>query len=152
MINIEYIQGERELLDSIKPLWDKLNNHHGVNCENFSEYFSKHTFEVRKKKFEDNNGKIKIDLVKDKEKVVNIGYCVSTINEELIGEIDSLYVDSEYRKFGIGDTLMKRALGWLNENNAKKKKIEVVEGNENVLSFYKRFGFHTKMLVLEETN
>ncbi|MGK0467383.1 GNAT family N-acetyltransferase [Clostridium sp.] len=80
----------------------------------------------------------------DKEKAVYIGYCINSINKDLIAEIESLFIEKNYRKYGLGDKLMNRSLEWLNSNQVKIKIIEVAEGNENVLKFYKKYGFYKK--------
>ena len=51
MSNINYINGNIELLDSVKPLWEKLNNHHKENSTNFSHNYEMFTFDFRKKNF-----------------------------------------------------------------------------------------------------
>jgi len=33
MNNLEFINGGRELLDLVQPLWEKLNKHHEVNSK-----------------------------------------------------------------------------------------------------------------------
>ncbi|WP_461614323.1 GNAT family N-acetyltransferase [Clostridium sp. Marseille-QA1073] len=150
MNNIAYINGGIELLDSIKPLWEKLNNHHRGNSNNFSHNYEKFTFELRKEKFYNKDLKVNIDLVKDLDRRTYIGYCISTINLDLVGEVDSLYLEREYRGQGIGEELMERALIYLNENDSKKKIIGVAEGNEEVLNFYKKFKFYKRTIILEE--
>ncbi|GAA0122613.1 MAG: GNAT family N-acetyltransferase [Clostridium argentinense] len=150
MSNINYINGNIELLDSVKPLWEKLNNHHKENSTNFSHNYEMFTFDFRKKKFYDKNLKVNVDLVEDLDKKTYIGYCISTINLELVGEIESLYLEKEYRNQGIGEELMNRALTYLNENGSKKKIIGVAEGNEKVLDFYKKFNFCKRTVILEE--
>ena len=95
---------------------------------------------------------IRVNLVKDKDTGQYIGYCVSTINKEMIGEIDSLYVEKEYRKHGIGNELMERALEWLDKNKVKSKIVVVGDGNENVIDFYNHYGFHTRKIVLEQVS
>jgi diamine N-acetyltransferase len=151
MNNFEFINGGRELLDLVQPLWEKLNKHHEINSNYFSDRFKNLKFEVRKNKFiKDNNLVVKIDLINDVEKGLYIGYCISTINKELIGEIDSLFVEKDYRKYGLGDKLMNRAIEWLNSNQVKTKIIGVAEGNENVLEFYKKYGFYKRRVILEQ--
>lgn len=153
MNNFEFVNGGRELLDFVQPLWEKLNKHHEDSSQFFSEKYKNNTFEVRKRKFiDEQNFEVNIDLIKDCEKELYIGYCISTLNKELVGEIDSLYVKKEYRKLGFGDILMKRGLEWLNINNAKTKIIAVAEGNERVLEFYKRYGFYKRRIILEQIN
>jgi ribosomal protein S18 acetylase RimI-like enzyme len=110
-------------------------------------------FEARKERFvKDNNLEVKIDLIKDTVKERYVGYCISTVNKDLVGEIDSLFVEKEYREYGLGDKLMNRALEWLNSYNVKTKIIGVAEGNENVLGFYKRYGFYKRRTILEQIN
>ncbi|VYU12317.1 Uncharacterised protein [Clostridium tertium] len=45
---------------------------------------------------------------------------------------------------------MQRAIEWLDDNKVKSKILGVVEGNENVLEFYKRHGFYKRTIVLEK--
>lgn len=151
MKKMEYIEGSLELLENVKPLWEKLNRHHKANTKYFAKRFDNITFGKRHKKFK-SSYKIKIDLVKDILSNTYIGYCISTVSEDLIGEIDSLYVEKEYRKFGVGDALMTRALDWLDEHKVNSKIIGVAEGNEIVLDFYKRYNFYPKTLILQQIN
>ncbi len=151
MSRFEFITGSVELVDFIKPLWEKLNEYHEVKSNYFSDKYKNNTFEKRKSKFISNNNlKVRIDLIKDIEKNLYIGYCISTIDVELTGEIDSLFIEEEYRKDGLGDKLMKEAIKWLDLNKVKTKVIVVAEGNEGVLEFYKRYGFYKRRIVLEQ--
>ncbi|WP_454051902.1 hypothetical protein [Clostridium sp. Marseille-Q7071] len=68
MNNIAYINGSIELLDLTKPLWEKLNNHHRRNSNNFSHNYERLTFELRKEKFYNKDLRVNIDLVKDLDK------------------------------------------------------------------------------------
>ncbi|MBS5938116.1 N-acetyltransferase [Clostridium sp.] len=150
MDNLEFVTGTKELIDLVKPLWEKLNKHHEVNSIYFSDKYKNNTFEKRKVKFlSDKTSKVKVDLIRDIEKDIYVGYCVSTVDLDLVGEIDSLFIEKEYRKYGLGDKLMQRAIEWLDDNKVKSKILGVVEGNENVLEFYKRHGFYKRTIVLE---
>lgn len=151
MNNFEIVSGSVELLDFVQPLWEKLKKHHEINSSYFSDSINVLTFQVRKNKFiKDKTLKVKIDLIKESKNELYIGYCISTINEDLAGEIDSLYVDKEYRKYGLGDKLMNSALEWLDSNQVKTKIIGVAEGNENVLEFYKKYGFYKRSVILQQ--
>ena len=151
MNTIEYITGGSELLEFIRPLWKKLNEHHQTNSIYFSERFKKLDFDTRKKKFMDDvNIKLRIDLVKDIERQIFVGYCISTITIDLVGEVDSLYIEPEYRKFGIGDELMKESLKWLDSKDVQTKIVGVAEGNEDVLNFYSKYGFYKRTTILEQ--
>ncbi|MGL6108453.1 GNAT family N-acetyltransferase [Romboutsia sp.] len=150
MSEFQFIEGDIELINYVKPLWEKLNEYHKINSTYFESRFINLKFEDRTSKFiNDDKMGVKVDLIKDLDKDLYIGYCISTINKELAGEIDSLFIEAEYRKYGLGDQLMNRALEWLNNKEAKTKKIVVAEGNENALEFYKKYNFYTKSIILE---
>ena len=152
MKKIEYISGNEDLLDSIGFLWKKLNKHHKNNSKHFLKKFSKFTFEARKKGLIDRakKGLMKIEIARDVEKNKNIGYCISTINDRNIGEIESLYIEPDYRKLGIGNKFMKNALDWMKLNKVKSICIGVSVGNEEVLSFYEKYGFLPRTIILEQ--
>ena len=153
MSKYQFVTGSIELLDDVKLLWEKLNEYHKSNSNYFESRFTKLKFEGRKNKFiNDNNVDIKVDLIKDEEINSYIGYCISTINKELVGEIDSLFIEKDYREYGLGDQLMIRALEWLDVKKVKSKIIVVAEGNENALEFYKKYDFYKKSMTLEQKN
>ena len=150
--NIEIVTGGMELLDSVKPLWEKLNTLHAEMSKNFSKSYQEWTFEDRKNdlivKAEDN--KLKVDLAFDREHEKNVGYCVSTIDEKNIGEIDSIFVEEKYRDHGLGEELMKSTLRWLDDQRVEEKYIAVAAGNEKAFKFYERFGFYPRRTVLSQ--
>lgn len=151
MNKIEFITGGTELLDYVQPLWEKLNIYHQVNSRHFPDKFKNLTFDMRKKKFmNDINTELRIDLVNDPENQAFVGYCISTTTIDLVGEIDSLYIEPAYRRFGIGDKLMSMSLGWLDSKNVRMKIIGVVEGNEQAFDFYRKYGFYERRTILQQ--
>jgi diamine N-acetyltransferase len=151
MNNFEFVNGGTELLDSVQPLWEKLNKYHESKSIYFKDAFKNFTFETRKSKFINNEHiKVNVDLIKDTSADLYIGYCISTLDKNLSGEIDSLFIDEKYHGFGLGDNLMKRALLWLDSNHAVKKVIGVASGNEGVLDFYEHYGFYKRSVILEQ--
>ena len=151
MNTIDFITGGTELLDYVQPLWEKLNKHHQINSRYFQDKFCNLTFDIRKKKLiNDINTELRIDLVKDPENHVFVGYCISTITIDLVGEINSLYIEPAYQKFGIGDKLMCKSLEWLDSKNVRMKIIGVAEGNEHAFDFYKKYGFYQRRTILEQ--
>lgn len=151
MNNFEFINGSTELLDLVQPLWEKLNKYHEGMSIYFKDAFKNFTFETRKSKFISNEHiKVNVDLIRNTNADLYIGYCISTLDKDLSGEIDSLFIDEKYRGFGLGDNLMKRALLWLDSNHAVKKVIGVASGNEGVLGFYKHYGFYKRKVILEQ--
>ena len=94
-------------------------------------------------------GSLRIDMVRDTFSGNYIGYCVTSVSAERQGEIESIYIEPEYRRSGIGDGLMKRALSWLENRSAGRKILGVAEGNERVFAFYSRYGFYPRTTILE---
>ncbi len=134
-------------IERIKPLWEKLNEMHLKDSQYFKDFYKCFTFEKRCEKF----FKIKddclfIELIEDKE--IPVGYCISTINKE-VGEIDSIYIDEKYRKFGFGKLLIKNSIKWLKENNCSKIFVAVAEGHESVFGFYRKYDFYPRMTYLQ---
>jgi len=149
--NIIYSSGNQTLLDRIKPLWQELNQHHLCRSPYFKEYYQNLTFEERKRVILQRlvgGGHIRVDLAFDSDTLA--GYCVSSIDRALTGEIDSIYVDETYRGRGIGTNLVKNALTWLNSKGSKKNIVSVGVGNEDAYSFYEKFDFYPRRTMLEQ--
>ncbi len=79
-----------------------------------------------------------------------VGYIVSSIDEEKIGEIESVIVDLAYRGNGVGGTLMRDTLAWMDANGAVEKIVEVSVGNEKAFGFYSKFGFCPRKTILKQ--
>ena len=150
-MNISYKELNNKDIDLIKPLWENLNSHHHELSTHFPERYKQFTFEERKEEIlkKAKNGILKIDIAKDENNDQYIGYCISSISKENIGEVDSIYLDEKYRSFGIGNQLMNRALNWMDEKGVKDKRIVVAIGNEEMLSFYEKFDFFPRHIILE---
>lgn len=152
MPEIEYIKKSRDDLDIIKPLWQKLNDHHKAVARYQKKHFATFTFDMRNQQLlkKSQGGALHIDLAQDSKTGKYVGYCVSTVNFEKQGEIESIYVEEGYRGYGIGDQLMIRALDWLEIMSAKRRILGVAEGNESVFGFYRRYNFYPRMTILEQ--
>jgi ribosomal protein S18 acetylase RimI-like enzyme len=153
-MNISYVELEKDRINLIKPLWEKLRDHHRKLSLYFPERYVEFTFQERKEDLlkKSENGILRIDTAYDETSEQFIGYCISSISDEKIGEVDSIYLDDKYRSSGIGDTLMKRSLSWMDQNGVETKRIMVAAGNENTLAFYSRYNFFPKHIILEQSN
>jgi ribosomal protein S18 acetylase RimI-like enzyme len=153
MPQIEFISADQNGLDRIKFLWEGLCEHHYKNSIHFKDRYAKMTFDLRKadllKKLD--HGKMRIDVAIESESKNPVGYCINTIIYEpaLEGEIDSLFVHPDFRRKGIAEKLMKLAQEWFDSNKVTSRKIVVAAGNEEVFSFYEKFGFYHKFSTLE---
>jgi ribosomal protein S18 acetylase RimI-like enzyme len=153
MSQINFISVDQSGLDKINSLWEGLCEHHYKKSINFKDRYEKMTFDSRKadllKKLE--HGKMRIDIALNTNTNEPVGYCINTIVYEptLEGEIDSLFVHTNFRKKGIAEKLMKLALEWFDLNNVVSRKIVVAAANEEVFPFYEKFGFYHKFSTLE---
>ncbi len=152
MKEIEYTSGSVQLIDRLKELWHELNEHHIRISTHFSADFKKFTFDARmsslKKKSEE--GDLFIDIAVYTKSNEDIGYCISSVNSDNQGEIDSIYIKPEFRNLGIASELMNRAISWLDSNNVDEKNIGVVAGNERTYKFYSKFGFLPRIILLRQ--
>lgn len=145
-VRIKDIRNDELIL--IKHLWEKLNQLHLQDSTYFKEHYESFTFEKRCEKFKGMEEKfIKIEVV-ETEKLGIIGYCISTIRQE-VGEIESLFIEAEFRKDGLGNLLVDSAIQWLKSNNCKKILVGVAEGHEDVFGFYMKKGFYPRLTYLE---
>lgn len=147
---IEYLVGKEEILNKVVVLWEKLNMHHERKSQHFKERFRDFTFKDRMDKILTNPNleDIRVEVAIINEKVV--GYCISSIIKDAIGEVESLYILPEYRGYKIGEKMMENAIKWLDENSVKTKKIKVAAGNEDVMSFYKKYRFFPESITLKQ--
>jgi ribosomal protein S18 acetylase RimI-like enzyme len=149
-MEIKYTCGNIELLDTIQPLWEKLNQHHEQVSPHFTADFRINSFEQRKARllhrYED--GQLRIYLAYHNDDLV--GYCISGIHTDSIGEIESIFISEDYRNHHIGYNLMRNALDWLGQQKVSSKVIEVAVGNEDAFKFYGRFGFFPRVTTLKQ--
>lgn len=153
-MSITYIELDSNQIDSIKHLWEKLRDQHRELSPYFPERYVELTFQERKEDLleKSEKGVLKIDAAYDESTERFIGYCISSISDEKIGEVDSIYLDKKYRSSGIGDALMKRSLDWMDQIGVETKRIMIAAGNENTLAFYSRYKFFPKHIILEQSN
>ncbi|MDN7023644.1 GNAT family N-acetyltransferase [Methanoculleus sp. FWC-SCC1] len=149
---IEYQTTDITGIEVIRPLWNRICEHHRIRARTFRSFFERTTFDDRKAYFARcaEAGDLRVDLASDPAAGRCVGYCVTSLSAERIGEIESLYVDVAYRSQGIGTTLVRRALMWLEENGSVENRVSVADGNEEAFAFYRRFGFSPRRTVFEQ--
>jgi len=94
---------------------------------------------------------MRVELARDEIGRI-IGYCVSSINSEMVGEVDSIYVTISARGLGIGTELMVGAMKWMDTLGVKRRVLMTIVGNEDVHEFYRKFGFYPKSVLLERSS
>lgn len=150
-MDICIVEKDIKEIELMKPLWEKLNSIHYDKSIYFKSRYDKFTFDKRidsiYKKAQ--KGIIKLDLLLDNDKGNYIGYCLSSIEGDL-GEIESIFIEKEYRKLGLGDKLMNNVLVWFQSKEIKNIEINVVYANDEALPFYNRYGFHIGNYILKK--
>jgi GNAT superfamily N-acetyltransferase len=143
MENIEIFQIDVSEIDSISNLWYSLYKYHAVKSIYFKDYFNNKEFDSWKSNFIHKSilSKPYIELVKDSSENKIIGFCICSINAQLEGFIELIFVHEDYRNQGIGGLLLSNALQWFDYKNVNSQKVFIVEGNEDVLNFYSKSGF-----------
>ncbi len=148
---IVYVTGGAELLDAVGLLWEKLNAHHAARSPYFAEDYAVRTFAERKAGLlkHPKSTLFRVELARDTETGHDVGYCVSLVTEDA-GVVESIFIEADYRRQGIGDTLMQHALDWMDGYNVPMKQVVVAVGNEEAFGFYVRYGFQARHTVLQQ--
>ncbi|KOA19415.1 acetyltransferase (GNAT) family protein [Clostridium homopropionicum DSM 5847] len=150
-MNIFLVEKDFTEIGLIQPLWEQLNLVHLDKSVYFKSKYEKFTFKQRiesiNKKAQ--TGIIKLDMLLDKDTENYIGYCLSSIEDNL-GEIESIYIENNYRKLGLGGKLMKSSLKWFKDHQVINISIGVAYGNDEALPFYRSFGFNIANYILKK--
>jgi len=147
---ISYKTGDESLIDEIGELWRELNQVHYEKSPHFKHLFGNFEFRERKQMYLSHAEKGKLFIVLAYDSGRKIGFCASSIVEG-VGEIESLYIKPDYRKSHIGKNLMEKSLDWIKLSGVKKILIKVAYGNEEVFSFYEKYGFKPRLTELFNT-
>jgi ribosomal protein S18 acetylase RimI-like enzyme len=150
-MNISIVEKDITEIEIIKPLWEKLNLIHLDKSVYFKSKYESFTFDKRMESIykKAQKGIIKLALLLDNDKRVYIGYCLSSIEEDL-GEVESIFIEKQYRKLGLGDKLMNNTLDWFESKGIKNIQINVVYANDGALPFYERHGFYIGNYILKK--
>jgi ribosomal protein S18 acetylase RimI-like enzyme len=147
---IRYVSGNGRILQRVAPLWRKLRAYHAARASAFAAEIATTRFGSREQGLLTKAGEegLRIDIAHDSTRETDVGYCISSVDSNGQGEIDSLFVDRRYRGRNIGQALMHRALAWLRKKRVRRIIVGVATGNEVVFSFYARFGFQPRATIL----
>ncbi len=139
--------GDKKLLNRLAPLWELLKKHHVSSSLHFPDQLQLCEFEPR---VEYLSGKslVMVEIISDNISNEDVGYCISSIDNENVGAIETIFIKDSYRSNKLGDILMQRSLDWLDLHYVKKKVLSVIIGNEDVLKFYQKFGFYPRTVSL----
>jgi len=150
-MKIIYIATDGKDLELITQLRQKQWQYHAERSPNFGKRIAQRSIkDVNTQLLEKASGGLLLDLARDAETGDLVGYCLSSIDVEWHGEIESIYLEPEYRRHRIGYKLVERALNWMDKKGVSRKKLVVGAGNEEVLDFYRRFNFEVRSINMEQ--
>ena len=147
-MNIEYSVTDEEEIDMVAPLWKNLNEHHGRLSQYFAYDYPSRTWEVRKEELLSEAAKLRVDIANNTDTKELVGYCISSITNDGLGEIDSIFVEADYRRFGIANHLISSALNWMEGLSITRIIVQILVGNEEVHPFYSRYGFLPRATIM----
>jgi ribosomal protein S18 acetylase RimI-like enzyme len=149
---IEYIYGGMELFTDTVPLRLRLLEHHSRMSQHFASYYSPARIEGTKQFLVECNARdsLHIGLARHIPTGRNVGFCISTVNAENVGEIFAIWVEDGFKNLAIGTALSEKALVWLRSMNPKHLEIHILFENAKVRSFYERLGFFPQTILLRE--
>ena len=145
-----YEEYGKDGLSQIEELWNELNMYHASNARHFRDLLQARSFSERCDDIISTNAnrEIFIYLARVSPKGSYVGFCICSAGADDYGEIESIFVQPEYRFLGIGTRFMKRALEWMAQMSVTEYRIGVCEGNEQSFRFYERFGFYLRRHLL----
>jgi diamine N-acetyltransferase len=147
---IVFQEGGKEMLDSIAPLWKKLTLQHAGFSPFFASEFKNRTFKDRKQELFSKPYRNRLHVILARLNGNNriVGYAVGTVDRLKTAELDSLFVEKQFRNRGIGSRLVQRMVLWLNRQDPAVVTVNVAVGNEATFDFYRRFGFFPRVTTL----
>ncbi len=146
---IEFESGGAELLNSIEAMWLKLKAFHIDQFPTWSESLQSGNFQDRQAGLREiaDSGAILVEIAHNKDH--HIGFCVTTITNEGVGEIASLFVEQEARQQGLGTSFVDRSLRWLHDHKVETIVVDVMAGNTTALHMYQQAGFQSRVQHLQ---
>lgn len=137
--------------ETIRPLWEQLNQQHANYPTPFAAEIAARSFEGRLRTLRDKaaDERLRIEIASATPDGPPVAYAVATLSASGVGEVDSHFVAPEYRRRGIASALLRNALDWLRAGGAVSPRVVVFQANDEAVAFYRRFGFHPRNLELE---
>ena len=87
-----------------------------------------------------------------------VGYLAGSIYEDdtysyyegVTAELENMFIDEDYRHFGIGSKLVNSFFDWCKQKSAKRIFVTATLGNDNTIAFYRKHGFKDLNITLEK--
>lgn len=155
---MKIIEYEEKYLEDVKDLLVELEEYiltiDKDDLDQLHPDYREKTTTLDLEEVKENNGKCFIAVEKDKAVGLIMGI-VSTYDENdyldykcpKTGEITELIISKNIRNNGIGQRLMEKMENYFRSINCEYVSVDVFAYNEQAINFYKKQGYHTRMLI-----
>ena len=142
MNSFRFQAGSSELLDSCHNLWELFISNQTENAGEMSSGVEDYIRSLQNGGLlaKTQDGKLYIQLVFLDGREEPIGFCITSMIQELLGEIEALFIIDRYQGNKLGGKLLQNALEWMEKEGAIEQKLVVAVGNEKVFNFYAKYG------------
>ena len=155
---MQIIEYEEKYLEDVKDLLVELEEYIlTVDKDNLDQLHPEYRDKMAILDLEEvieNNGKCYLAVENDKAVGLIMGIVVSYDKYDYLdytcpkkGEITELIISKKVRSSGIGKQLMQKMEQYFKSINCEYVIINVFAYNESAINFYKKQGYHTRMLV-----
>lgn len=143
MNSFRFQEGSSELLKSCNTLWELFIRNQAQNAGEMSVGVEEYIRNLRDYGLSQKtqNGKLHVQIVSVSGQKEPIGFCITSMTKEKIGEVEALFVAENYQGNKLGSQLFEKALAWMEKEGAIEQRLVVVVGNEKVFNFYAKYGF-----------
>ncbi len=154
---MEIIEYDNKYLEEVKDLLVELEEYilsiDEDNLDNLHPEYREKMAVLDLEEIKNNNGKCYLAI--EEEKVIGLimGYVIIYDKYDYLdykcpksGEVSELIVSKRARNSGIGKSLMNKMEQYFKSINCEYIFIDVFGYNKNAIEFYKKQGYHTRML------
>lgn len=154
---MEIIEYDNKYLEDVKDLLVELEEYilsiDEDNLDNLHPEYREKMAILDLEEIKNNNGKCYLAI--EEEKVIGLimGYAITYDKYDYLdykcpksGEVSELIVSKRARNSGIGKNLMNKMEQYFKSINCEYIFIDVFGYNKNAIEFYKKQGYHTRML------
>lgn len=155
---MKIIEYEEKYLDDVKDLLVELEEYIlTIDKDNLDQLHSEYRDKMAildLEEIKENDGKCYLAIDNDKAVGLIMGMVVNYDKYDYLdykcpknGEITELIISKHARSNGIGQKLMKKMEDYFRSINCEYVVIDVFAYNELAINFYRKQGYHTRMLV-----
>ena len=149
MHDLNIISGGLEMLPVIKPLRKKLYAHHRGLMPCFAHEFNPIHISENDIVLADKNRTKAIQVfVAETSDHKPVGYSFAKIDIDNNGELDSLFVEKEYRGKGLAKELSMMTIEWMKLQKPMYISVRVLPDNQAAEALYKNIGFTPRSLIM----